>query len=121
MRAAVSACRASGVSAGPERAIVGALKDNRFGEPTRPRIDWPTARHWRSTPGQRPRRWAGCGLQPVDRREVEIERGAANRPVSQQKYQAMIAPPMRVWCDLGGEPRGTEFAAHLWEMTRHGR
>lgn len=34
---------------------------------------------------------------------------------------AVIAQPLRVWCDLHSEQRGTEFAAQLWkEIESHG-
>lgn len=69
------------------------------------------------------------GLEPVDREAanvaVAVDRwrlGATGAEVHRfQKYSALIAPPVRVWCDLDGEPRATEFAAHLWEMMRHRR
>jgi len=67
------------------------------------------------------------GLEPADREEanvaVALDRwrlGTTHAQVHRfQKYSALIAPPVRVWCDLDGEPRGTEFAAHLWEVMRH--
>jgi DNA-binding MarR family transcriptional regulator len=31
-----------------------------------------------------------------------------------REWSAAIAHPVRVWCDLHSEPRGTEFAAQLW-------
>lgn len=34
--------------------------------------------------------------------------------------EAWVAHPLRVWCDLPGEPRGADFAAQLWESTAHG-
>lgn len=35
--------------------------------------------------------------------------------------RAVIAQPVRVWCDLHSEQRGTEFAAQLWkEIESHG-
>ena len=34
--------------------------------------------------------------------------------------KAPIAHPVRVWCDLHAEPRGTEFAAQLWRVLRNG-
>jgi DNA-binding transcriptional ArsR family regulator len=33
---------------------------------------------------------------------------------------APIAHPVRVWCDVQAEPRGTEFAAQLWKVMRNG-
>jgi hypothetical protein len=68
------------------------------------------------------------GLEAVDREAanvaVALDRwrlGTTSAQVHRfQRYSALIAPPVRVWCDLDGEPRGTEFAAHLWEMMRHG-
>ena len=34
--------------------------------------------------------------------------------------KAPIAHPVRVWCDVQVEPRGTDFAAQLWKVTRNG-
>ncbi len=34
--------------------------------------------------------------------------------------KAPIAHPVRVWCDVQAEPRGTEFAAQLWKVMRNG-
>ncbi|MDE0778262.1 MAG: hypothetical protein OSB43_18435, partial [Nocardioides sp.] len=31
-------------------------------------------------------------------------------------WSASTAHPVRVWCDLHSEPRGTEFAAQMWRM-----
>jgi hypothetical protein len=36
-------------------------------------------------------------------------------------YEAMVASPMRVWCDLQDEPRGLDFASDLWEAMARGR
>lgn len=33
-------------------------------------------------------------------------------------WTAAVAHPIRVWCDLHNEPRGTDFAAQLWEAFR---
>ena len=30
--------------------------------------------------------------------------------------RARLASPLRIWCDIADEPRGTEFAAQLWGM-----
>lgn len=36
-------------------------------------------------------------------------------------WEAWIAHPVRVWCDVRQEPRGAEFAAQLWpEIDRRG-
>lgn len=56
------------------------------------------------------------GLEAVDREEanvaVALDRwrlGTTHAQVLRfQKYSALIAPPVRVWCDLDGEPRGTD-------------
>lgn len=65
---------------------------------------------------------AGLGLEPAPA-------GAANVRVSADRWRfgvhrraiarldeltAMVAHPLRVWCDLHGEQRGSEFAAQLW-------
>jgi hypothetical protein len=36
-------------------------------------------------------------------------------------WTATVAHPVRVWCDLHSEKRGTEFAAQLWEVVSHAR
>lgn len=42
--------------------------------------------------------------------------GIHNRgKASFEGWTAAITHPVRVWCDLHGEPRGAEFAAQLWE------
>lgn len=72
---------------------------------------------------------AQLGLEAVDREAanvaIALDRWRLGTTRSQvhrfQEYSALIAPPIRVWCDLDEEPRGTEFAAHLWELMRHGR
>ncbi|MGH8575084.1 MAG: hypothetical protein ACREX8_21320, partial [Gammaproteobacteria bacterium] len=35
------------------------------------------------------------------------------------EWTASIAHPVRVWCDLHSEQRGTEFAAQLWGAVTH--
>jgi DNA-binding transcriptional ArsR family regulator len=38
-----------------------------------------------------------------------------------EKYTAIVAQPLRTWCDVREEPRGREFAAQLWkEIGRYG-
>lgn len=81
-----------------------------------------------ATPDEAAAALGRLGLEAVDRDEANVaialdrwRLGTTHAQVHRfQKYTALIAPPMRVWCDLDGEPRGTEFAAHLWEMMRHG-
>jgi hypothetical protein len=34
---------------------------------------------------------------------------------------ATVAHPLRVWCDLHAEERGSEFAAQLWGTISHAR
>lgn len=41
-------------------------------------------------------------------------------PVSSSGFTASVSHPVRVWCDLHSEPRGTEFAAQLWGMIQPG-
>lgn len=83
-----------------------------------------------TTAPEAPRALEQLGLEPVDREEanvaVALDRWGLGtthaRRQSFQKRSAVVAAPMRVWCDLDGEPRGTEFAAQLWEgMMNHGR
>jgi DNA-binding transcriptional ArsR family regulator len=37
------------------------------------------------------------------------------------RWRARIAHPVRVWCDLHAEQRGTEFADQLWSRLTHAR
>jgi hypothetical protein len=32
------------------------------------------------------------------------------------RYRALVASPLRVWCDVADEARGAEFAAQLWGL-----
>lgn len=70
---------------------------------------------------------AELGLEPAptgsanvrvssDRWRVGIHRRAAARF---DELTAMVAHPLRVWCDLHGEQRGSEFAAQVWEEIGH--
>jgi hypothetical protein len=34
--------------------------------------------------------------------------------------EVTLASPMRIWCDIADEPRGSEFAAQLWGMMTRG-
>lgn len=34
---------------------------------------------------------------------------------------AWVAHPLRIWCDLHDEQRGTEYAAQMWSVVTHGR
>lgn len=54
----------------------------------------------------------------IDRWHVGHHRCA---PMMFDDWEATIAHPVRVWCDLHGEPRGEDFAAQLWGMISHGR
>jgi DNA-binding transcriptional ArsR family regulator len=42
------------------------------------------------------------------------------RQATFEEWTAMVAHPVRVWCDLHGEPRGAEFAAQLWGAVSRG-
>lgn len=37
-----------------------------------------------------------------------------------ERWTAVVAHPVRVWCDLHSEPRGADFAAQLWGALRYG-
>lgn len=37
-----------------------------------------------------------------------------------EEWTAMVAHPVRVWCDLHSEQRGADFAAQLWGAFRYG-
>ena len=64
------------------------------------------------------------GIEVVSREEANVVvaadpwglgyRGA--RWMEIDRYRALVASPLRVWCDVADEPRGTEFAAQLWGM-----
>ncbi len=64
------------------------------------------------------------GIEPAPRDQANVaiaadtwglgSRGA--RPISFEGYEARIASPLRVWCDVLDEPRGSEFAAQLWRQ-----
>lgn len=45
----------------------------------------------------------------------------ASSTMSFEGINAAIAHPLRVWCDLHDEQRGSEFAAQLWKTVTHGR
>lgn len=71
----------------------------------------------------------GLGLEPVPDNEanviLSVDRwGAGTRhrsEVSFEEWSASIAHPVRVWCDLHSEQRGSEFAAQLWAEMTHAR
>lgn len=65
---------------------------------------------------------AGLGLEPAPagsanvRVSADLWRfGVHRRAIARfDELTAMVAHPLRVWCDLHGEQRGSEFAAQLW-------
>ena len=70
---------------------------------------------------------AELGLEPApadaanvrvsaDRWRVGVHRRAVARF---DELTAMVAHPLRVWCDLHAEQRGSEFAAQLWGEISH--
>jgi hypothetical protein len=70
---------------------------------------------------------AELGLEPApaesanvrvsaDRWRIGIHRRAVARF---DELTATVAHPLRVWCDLHGEQRGSEFAAQLWAELSH--
>jgi hypothetical protein len=52
----------------------------------------------------------------ADRWRVGVHRRAIARF---DELTAMVAHPLRVWCDLHAEQRGSEFAAQLWGEISH--
>ena len=71
---------------------------------------------------------AQLGLEPAPADESNVTLSGdpwhvgTHRP-STRSYDGMHAPiahPVRVWCDVQTEPRGSEFAAQLWKVMRHG-
>ncbi len=53
----------------------------------------------------------------TDRWGLGVHRG---REARIDQWRARIANPIRVWCDLHSELRGTEFAAQVWELIGRG-
>jgi len=82
-----------------------------------------------TTAEEAPHAFAHLGLEVVDRDEanvaVALDRWALGTTHAShrsfQQHSATVAPPIRVWCDLEGEARGTEFSAQLWEMMQRPR
>lgn len=69
------------------------------------------------------------GLEPAPAKESNVVLAADPWGVGMigradrvfERSHAIVASPIRVWCDLRSERRGTEFAAQLWmEMERGG-
>jgi len=83
----------------------------------------PQVRLWVSSSDSSPMAAArSLGLEPapedeanvaisVDRWQFGLHRA---RPRTLDGWTATIAHPLRVWCDLHDEPRGSDFAAQLW-------
>lgn len=72
---------------------------------------------------------ARLGLEPAPAKESNVVLaadpwgvGTIGRAAREfEGRRATVASPIRVWCDLHGERRGTEFAAQLWmEIERRG-
>jgi hypothetical protein len=65
---------------------------------------------------------AKLGLEPASREESNVIISAdpwrigvhRSAQVRFEEWSATIAHPIRVWCDLHGEERGSEFATQLW-------
>jgi hypothetical protein len=65
---------------------------------------------------------AELGLEPVPAESANVRvsadrwrYGVQRRALAHfDELTAMVAHPLRVWCDLRGEQRGSEFAAQLW-------
>jgi hypothetical protein len=65
---------------------------------------------------------AELGLEPAPAESANVRVsadrwrfGVHRRAVARfDEMTAMVAHPLRVWCDLHGEQRGSEFAAQLW-------
>ncbi len=68
------------------------------------------------------------GLEPVGPGVANVQICPDPRGVGVNRRQqleldsssAMVAHPLRVWCDLHTEPRGPEFAAQLWGVVNDG-
>lgn len=68
------------------------------------------------------------GLEPAPEEESNVVfapdpwrvgvHGRATRKFDE--WEAKVAHPLRIWCDLREEPRGTEFAAQLWKEIGRG-
>jgi hypothetical protein len=67
------------------------------------------------------------GLTPAPSESANVRvsadpwRTGVHRHVSAQfdEWTAIVAHPLRVWCDLHAEDRGLEFASQLWGITSH--
>jgi len=65
---------------------------------------------------------ADLGLEPAPAESANVRVsadrwrfGVHRRAIARfDELTAMVAHPLRVWCDLHGEQRGSEFAAQLW-------
>jgi DNA-binding transcriptional ArsR family regulator len=89
----------------------------------------PDVRVWVDTLGQDPADIASLlGLEPAPADESNVTLSADPWHVGTHRHSmrsfdglnAPIAHPVRVWCDVQAEPRGTEFAAQLWKVMRNG-
>jgi MarR family len=70
---------------------------------------------------------AELGLEPTRKESANVRVaadrwriGVHRRAIARfDELTAMVAHPLRVWCDLHGEQRGSEFAAQLWGEISH--
>ena len=82
-------------------------------------------RCWVSMPGGTLTAMAtALGLEPVPPEEANVAMSADRWRIGNHRavygslgdeWWTTVSNPLRVWCDLRDEPRGTEFAAQLWE------
>lgn len=87
-------------------------------------------RCWVDTRGQDlPEIAAELGLEPAGEDDVNVVLSAdpwrlglhRRRQASFDGWTAPVANPLRVWCDLHSELRGSEFAAQLWGIIADAR
>jgi hypothetical protein len=66
----------------------------------------------------------GIGIEPAHQEQANVAvaadpwgLGAVGANIAKfEGYVARIASPLRIWCDVGDEPRGSEFAAQTWGL-----
>jgi predicted transcriptional regulator len=85
-------------------------------------------RCWATVNGQSLTEVAGLlGLEPAPPESANVRLSADSWRIGIHRraeahfdsWTAMVAHPLRVWCDLHGEERGSEFASQLWGKVSH--
>ena len=88
-----------------------------------------TVRCWVDTGEANLEETAGVlGIEPAPESEANVTISGdpwrigthRRRSINFDEWSATISHPLRVWCDLHSEPRGTEYAAQLWGVIHRG-